>query len=168
MVLTHDQIVQREKKKYGNDWITFTELSYGGYRFDLFAFNPKTKEMEIVEVDVASSTEEEKIKFAQSFAKVRVYRNLGDKIIPKDFQSLINALANPIRIAMLEILIDQGSHRYSDLLHVLKFKPNDDAGKFAYHIKLLYETELIIKNNDGKYACSAKGVKLLEFFRNLE
>jgi hypothetical protein len=40
--------------------------------------------------------------------------------------------------------------------------------KFAYHIKLLHEAGLISRNKEGKYACSAKGAKLLEFFRNLE
>jgi len=167
MGLTHDQIVQREKKKYSSDWIVLTEVTYGNYRFDIFAFNPKTKEIEIVEVEVASQTDQRKLQFAETLGKVKVYRNLREKILPKEFQIYIDALSNAIRMAVLEILHDQGKQGYSELLHLLHFNSAGDSGRFAYHMKLLLNSGLVQKV-EGKYGCTLKGDKILAFFRNFE
>ena len=96
MGLTHNSIIRREQKKYNSDWLTFKELQYGNYRFDLFAFNPKTKEIEITEVDVAAQSDEKKIEFAKTLGKTRVFRNMGEKIIPKEFQIFVKAASNVI------------------------------------------------------------------------
>ena len=107
MGLTHNSIIRREQKKYNSDWLTFKELQYGNYRFDLFAFNPKTKEIEITEVDVAAQSDEKKIEFAKTLGKTRVFRNMGEKIIPKEFQIFVKVASNVTRMAILELLYDK-------------------------------------------------------------
>ena len=167
MGLTHDSIVIRERQKYSKEWLTFREITYEGYRFDLFAFNPKTKEIEITEVDHAAQTDPKKLKFAESIAKVKVFRNMQDKIAIHDYQDLIKVLANPVRIAIIEVLINEGSRRYSDLCTAIKMLPAVDAGRFAYHLKLLIATNLVTTDQAGSYVCSPKAVKILQFFREL-
>ena len=167
MGLTHNSIIRREQKKYNSDWLTFKELQYGNYRFDLFAFNPKTKEIEITEVDVAAQSDEKKIEFAKTLGKTRVFRNMGEKIIPKEFQIFVKAASNVIRMAILELLYDKGKKKYSDILFELKFKPSKDAGRFAYHLKTLLNAELIGIDKEGSYIILAKGAKLLRFCREL-
>ena len=167
-MLTHEAIVNREKRKYDKDWLTFTEIAYGGFIFDLFAFNPKTKEVEITEVDLSSVTPPEKIKFAESFAKIKIFRSLGNtKIQRKDFQSLIDAVSHPIRVSILEALYDNGTKTYSELAQYLRFDLYRKSGSWAYHFKLLNESKLILRDNYEKYGISQKGQRIIEFFREL-
>jgi DNA-binding transcriptional ArsR family regulator len=167
MGLTHDAKVKLEQAKYGSDWLTFTGLVYGGYRFDLFAFNPKTKEVEITEVDQTSETDSEKIAFATTFAKVNILRYISQKIIPKDFQIFLKGVSNVTRATMLELLYDRGRKRYSDFMVELNLNPLKDAGSFAYHLKVLLNAKLISTDKEGCYVVSPKGEKIVEFCRNL-
>lgn len=168
MSITHDTISRREQAKYGPEWITFTEVSYGGFRFDLLAFNPVTKELEITEIDISCNSDPKKIAFAEKLGKVKVYRSNGDKIIPKSFQRIMKAVSSPLRMEMLIMLHDQGKQRYTDLLINTKMVPVRDAGKFVYHLKFLAATELIKTDKNGFYVITPKGAKIIRFCRELE
>lgn len=166
--LTHSRIINRERKKYGKDWLTFIEIGYGGFIFDLMAFNPKTKQIEIVEVDLVSETSEEKVKFAETFAKVKVFRPLGEKIARKAIQPILDALSNPTRLAMLESLCNTPK-QYNELARQIGFYSSKDAGKFVYHLKRLLSAKLIKPNIETKkYEITEKGIKIIDFVLNLD
>lgn len=165
---THDEIVNHERKKYGEDWLTFTEISYGGYIFDLIAVNLKTKEVEFLEVDFTHNTSKDKIEFAEKLGKVKIFRPLGEKVTTKDYQRIIDALGDPKRMAILEALFDKGNLSYSEIARMLKYNPRYDAGLFGYHMKLLTKNKLVFKNQQGKYENSEKGKRIITFFRDLD
>lgn len=167
MGLTHDSIIKREQEKYGPDWLTFRELTYDGYRFDLFAFNPKTKEIEIVEVDLSSASCEQKLERAKTLGKLRVFRNFGEKIVPKRFQMTLKAISNVTRLTMLEFLYTEGKMRYTDIALRMKVDLSKEAGRFTYHLKQLLSSGLIGADKEGYYVISAKGAQIVDFCREL-
>jgi hypothetical protein len=168
--LTHKQLVAKEEKKFGKDWITFTEFGYGGYIYDIFAFNPLTHEFRVVEVDLTSKTPPDKIKFTETFAQLKiVYAYDGRTEIPlptKTFNPIMKTLSSPVRVGILEYLSEEGKSTYTELMLYLKMSPLRDAGRFAYHIHFLMRSGLIIKNPDC-YEISEKGTKILALFANI-
>lgn len=168
MSATHDTVVKREMAKYDSEWLVFSEVSYGGYRFDILAFNPKTKALEIIEVDIANKTDPEKVKYAETLGKVKVFRSNGDKIIPKEFQILLKAVSNVNRITIMEYLFNQGRQRYTDLMVKTKSLPTKDAGRFAYHLNYLTRTKLVNTDENGYYVITPKGAKIISFCENLD
>lgn len=172
MSSTHSSIIQRERKKYAKaGWVTFTEFRYQHFLFDLVAFNPKTKELEIIEVDVAHETPKEKLEAAKKIGKVKVFRPFAGlkrtKISPKKTQQILNALASPIRIAILEILYDH-EMRFTDLASKLGMQLSRDAGRFNYHLGILKKNKLITQSETLKWQISSKGQKILDFVRKLD
>ena len=167
MLSTHDRIISKIAEKYDNNWIVWKELFHNNYRFDLFAFNPKTKEVEITEVDVGNSTNQEKINYAKSLGKLKIITVDTHPIEPKKIQRILNALGNPIRIRILEILKNQGYIKYIDLVVAVKMQPTKDAGKFAYHLNFLLKTHLI-KKDEKFYHITSKGLSILDFCKYLD
>ncbi|RLB79675.1 MAG: hypothetical protein DRH17_13430 [Deltaproteobacteria bacterium] len=171
MTSTHESLLLREQKKYSKKgWMTLREVNYKGYIFDLVALNPETRELHIIEIDLAHETPKDKIDFARKLGTLKIFRpyaNLGNKIKYKSIQPLLNALANPIRISILEILSNE-SLRYSQILTNLGFKPSKDGGRFGYHLRLLLNNRLIVENRNKKYEITEKGLKILEILRKLE
>jgi len=167
--LTHNGIVDQQSKKYSKDWIVLKEVSYQGYVFDLLAFNPKTKEIEICEVEFSCAVPKEKLEFAKGLGNVKIFRPYGDnyRVPPKDFQMLIDALGDPVRVAIVETLCEEGNLTHANIFSALKMQPLRDSGKFGYHLRVLLKSGLIFKTKDEKYGCSEKGARIIEFFRKL-
>ena len=166
---THAQLVKREVKKFSAEWLVKTEVRYGSYIFDILGVNLKTKEVEIVEVDLTNDTNEKKIEFAKTLGNIRIVKNTDNenfKIPVESFQQIINALGDPMRVAILQVLANHGVHDYSSLMYELQLNPKKHAGRFVYHLKLLLNSQLITVG-DGKYEITPKGREILVFFREL-
>jgi len=69
------------------------------------------------------------------------------------------ALRNPVRFKLLELLLDGRSRKYIHLLRAVGFESGKDAGRFAYHMKILLNADLLCKSGDN-YIISQKGVRV--------
>lgn len=168
---THDQFVEEERKKFDSDWLVFTEIGYHGYVYDLLAFNPQTKEVSILEVDLSHQTEKEKITFTETFATLKIIRIIRSDnhwigVQSRTFQPMLKALSNSTRIGILDYLYDEGKRSYNDLMNILKMTQRD-SGRFAYHLNALLKNDLVSKE-DKFYKITEKGTRLIDFFRNFD
>lgn len=55
----------------------------------------------------------------------------------------LKAVSSPTRLNILNLLFDRGSLSYTDLMSGTKMNPSRDAGRFAYHLKVLLKADLI-------------------------
>ena len=56
---------------------------------------------------------------------------------------VLKAVSSPIRLNILNLLFDNGSLSYTELMSALKMNPSRDAGRFAYHLKFLLKADLV-------------------------
>jgi hypothetical protein len=80
-----------------------------------------------------------------------------------DFESLSEALKNPIRRKIILFLSDKGSISYVDLMNAVEIT---NTGKFNYHLKIL--GDLIEKDENGKYSLSEKGQLAVRFLQKCD
>lgn len=165
--LTHASILNREETKYQKEgWLTFKEVHYGGYFYDLVTLNPATKELVFIEVDVAHETSEAKIAFAKKVGEFKIFRPIKKGAISKKIHRIFKCLRNPMRLLMLDLLAEKRL-TYTGLISGVNLLASRDAGRFAYHLKLL-KKERLIKKEDEFYTLSPLGEKILEFCNELE
>ncbi len=70
---------------------------------------------------------------------------------------VVKALASPLRAQILDLLA-RGPMSYTEIMRSLGLNPDRDAGKFAYHLKMLVRVGLIKPNSeDGKYEITDLG-----------
>ena len=81
--------------------------------------------------------------------------------MPPRFSSsvgVLKALSSPIRMQILDLLYDKGPLSYTEIMKSLRLSPDRDAGKFAYHLKMLIKAHLIEANSDnGAYVITDLG-----------
>ncbi|RLI39549.1 hypothetical protein DRO60_00905 [Candidatus Bathyarchaeota archaeon] len=61
---------------------------------------------------------------------------------------VVKAIASPLRAQILGLLA-RGPMSYTEIMRSLGLSPDRDAGKFAYHLKMLVNTGLVRQNSDG-------------------
>jgi len=168
-ITTHSRAIEKEKENFSSDWVVMTEVYYKGYRFDVFALNPITKKIKVVEVDLTCNTSKEKIALIESFAELKIIKPQQKRRLnkTKSFRFVMKAVANNIRVALLDYLNIEGGKTYSELIQSVCMAAHRDGGRFSYHLNYLLKTSLI--KQEGKiYVITEKGEKILAFFNTLE
>jgi len=61
---------------------------------------------------------------------------------------VVKAISSPLRAQILSLLA-RGPMSYTEMMRSLGLSPDRDAGKFAYHLKMLVNAGLIRQNSDG-------------------
>ena len=56
---------------------------------------------------------------------------------------MLKATSSSIRLKILNLLFERGALSYTELMNALRLNPTRDAGRFAYHLKLLLNANLI-------------------------
>lgn len=56
---------------------------------------------------------------------------------------VIKAVSSRVRLRILNLLFDKGSLPYTDLMNGVQMNPSRDAGRFAYHLKVLLRANLV-------------------------
>ncbi|MCD6537445.1 ArsR family transcriptional regulator [Candidatus Bathyarchaeota archaeon] len=88
-------------------------------------------------------------------------RRLGAKVL--------RAVASALRLNILRLLYDRGPLSYTEIMSYLKLSPSRDAGRFAYHLKMLLNMDLISSDPSlKKYRITDLGRSLVEFADDLE
>jgi DNA-binding response OmpR family regulator len=76
-----------------------------------------------------------------------------------DTDSTFNAMANPIRREILQLLSAKGKYRFMDLTRKLGI---EDHTKVNFHLKMLKENGLIIQDEQKFYCLSVEGEKVTQ------
>lgn len=82
---------------------------------------------------------------------------------------IFGAISSPVRFEILKCLQLQGPLSYSEVMSSLKLDPSRDAGKFAYHLREVLQSGLILLDRDTKkYQLTPLGKMLLVFSQEME
>jgi len=82
---------------------------------------------------------------------------------------VLKAVSSPIRLNILNLLFDNDSLSYTELMGVLKMNPSRDAGRFAYHLKFLLKADLIEADVEArKYRLTDLGKMVIDVAEEIE
>ena len=82
---------------------------------------------------------------------------------------VLKAVSSPLRLQILNFLFDKGSLSYTELMISLKMNPSRDAGKFAYHLKFLLDSNLVEADvSSKKYFATDLGKMVLDISDKIE
>ncbi len=56
---------------------------------------------------------------------------------------VLKALSSPLRLEILDLLLNRGPLSYTEIMNSLRLSPTRDAGRFAYHLKFLLKAGII-------------------------
>lgn len=89
----------------------------------------------------------------------------------KEFErlsSILKASSDDLRITIIELLDKEGPKSYSELMKSLALNPIQDAGRFAYHLKMLTKSGLVDMNKRlKKYKITDLGKLCANFINEL-
>lgn len=84
-------------------------------------------------------------------------------------ERVLKAVSSSIRLGILRLLLDRGSLSYTEIMNNLKMSPSKDAGRFAYHLKVLLNMDLIEPDPETKkYRLTDLGKSVIDFVMRLE
>ncbi len=82
---------------------------------------------------------------------------------------ILKAVSSPIRLKILDFLMNRGPLSYTEIMNLLKLKPSRDAGRFAYHLKTLLKMDLIEPDIEKKkYRLTSLGRRLVEVAEEIQ
>ena len=82
---------------------------------------------------------------------------------------ILKAVSSPLRLQILNLLLDKGALSYTELMNALKMNPSRDAGRFAYHLKFLLKADLVEADVEAKkYFLTDMGKMLLDVADRVE
>jgi len=82
---------------------------------------------------------------------------------------VLKAVSSNLRLNILRLLFDKGPLSYTEIMNQLKLSPSKDAGRFAYHLKVLLNMDLIEPDVESKkYMLTNLGKSIVDFANNLE
>ena len=82
---------------------------------------------------------------------------------------ILKAVSSNLRLNILKLLFDRGPLSYTEIMNNLKLSPSKDAGRFAYHLKMLLNMNLIKPDVElKKYVLTDLGKSIIEFVNQLE
>jgi len=82
---------------------------------------------------------------------------------------ILKAASSNIRLQILNFLLDRGALSYTEIMNLLKLNPSRDAGRFAYHLKELLNTDLVEPDpKTKKYRLTDLGKLLLSITEEIE
>jgi ribonucleoside-triphosphate reductase len=82
---------------------------------------------------------------------------------------VLKAVASALRLNILRMLYEGGPLAYTEIMNLLNLSTSRDAGRFAYHLKLLLSMDLIEPDtNSKKYCLTDMGKTIVEFADELD
>ncbi|MBS7624152.1 helix-turn-helix domain-containing protein [Candidatus Bathyarchaeota archaeon] len=82
---------------------------------------------------------------------------------------VLKAASSSLRLNILKLLFDRGPLSYTEIMKLLKLSPSKDAGRFAYHLKVLLNLDLIEPDAESKkYMLTEMGKSLVDFANRIE
>jgi len=84
---------------------------------------------------------------------------LERKVEAKLNDAVIKALSNPIRKRIALYLLNAGARRFSEIARSTEL---DDPSKLSFHLRVLIDAGIVIKNTAGQYLLTSEGVAIVE------
>jgi ribonucleoside-triphosphate reductase len=82
---------------------------------------------------------------------------------------VLKAVSSPLRLQILNLLFDKSALSYTELMNQLKMNPSRDAGRFAYHLKLMLKADLVEADVEAKkYYLTDLGKMVLDVADRIE
>jgi len=82
---------------------------------------------------------------------------------------ILKAASSGIRLQILNFLFDRGPLSYTEIMSLLRLNPSRDAGRFAYHLKELLNTDLVEPDpKTKKYRLTDLGKLVLSVTEEIE
>jgi ribonucleoside-triphosphate reductase len=82
---------------------------------------------------------------------------------------VLKAVSSNLRLNILKLLSDRGPLSYTEIMNLLKLSPSKDAGRFAYHLKVLLSMGLVEPDVESKkYVVTDLGRSIVDFASHLE
>jgi anaerobic ribonucleoside-triphosphate reductase len=92
--------------------------------------------------------------------------------LPRSRRSGLNVLkatSSTIRMKILNLLFERGALSYTEIMNTLRLNPTRDAGRFAYHLKLLLNANLIDPDvKTRKYVLTDLGRMMVDITEDIE
>ncbi|MFQ6065372.1 MAG: anaerobic ribonucleoside-triphosphate reductase [Candidatus Bathyarchaeia archaeon] len=83
--------------------------------------------------------------------------------------NVLKATSSPIRFKILNLLFEKGGLSYTEIMNALRLNPTRDAGRFAYHLKLLLKANLIDPDvKTRKYVLTDLGRTIVDITEDIE
>ncbi|MBS7606131.1 helix-turn-helix domain-containing protein [Candidatus Bathyarchaeota archaeon] len=84
-------------------------------------------------------------------------------------ERVLRAVSSNVRLNILRLLLDRGPLSYTEIMSALKMSPTKDAGRFAYHLKVLLNMDLVEPDPETKkYVLTELGKSVVDFVLRLE
>ncbi len=82
---------------------------------------------------------------------------------------MVKAFSSSLRLKILNLLLLRGQLSYTEIMNELKLNPVRDAGRFAYHLKLLLESDLIeLDPSTKRYRLTDLGRMVIDVTEDIE
>ncbi|MFQ5758966.1 MAG: anaerobic ribonucleoside-triphosphate reductase [Candidatus Bathyarchaeia archaeon] len=82
---------------------------------------------------------------------------------------VLKASSSSIRMKILNLLFERGALSYTEIMSALRLNPTRDAGRFAYHLKLLLKANLIDPDvKTRKYVLTDLGRMMVDITEDIE
>jgi len=82
---------------------------------------------------------------------------------------VVKAFSSPLRLNVLKLLLAKGQLSYTEIMDELKLNPGRDAGRFAYHLKLLVGARLIeLDSTTKRYRLTELGRMIVDMTEEIE
>ena len=83
--------------------------------------------------------------------------------------NVLKATSSTIRLKILNLLFERGALSYTEIMSALRLNPTRDAGRFAYHLKLLLKANLIDPDvKTRKYVLTDLGRMMVDITEDIE
>ncbi len=82
---------------------------------------------------------------------------------------MLKAVSSSLRLKILNLLFEKGALSYTEIMNALRLNPTRDAGRFAYHLKLLLKAGLIdTDKGTRKYVMTDLGRMMIDTTEDIE
>ena len=82
---------------------------------------------------------------------------------------VLKAISSSLRLKILSLLFERGALSYTEIMNALRLNPTRDAGRFAYHLKLLLKAGLIDPDvKTRKYVLTDLGRTMVDIAEDIE
>ncbi len=82
---------------------------------------------------------------------------------------VLKATSSSLRLKILNLLFERGALSYTEIMNTLRLNPTRDAGRFAYHLKLLLKAGLIDPDvKTRKYLLTDLGRMMVDITEDIE
>ena len=82
---------------------------------------------------------------------------------------VVKAFSSSLRLKVLKLLLVKGQLSYTEIMNGLRLNPGRDAGRFAYHLRLLLESDLIeLDRSTKRYRLTDLGRMVIGLAEDIE